>query len=109
MREDQKLTKYTISFNRYAAMVHWDEYALQRQFYKGLAARIKDELACINRADTLRRLREQASAIDGRYWAQQQEISQDSSKAQMPSNTKKETSDNSKSSNPPGTNTKSDK
>ena len=28
MREDQKLMKYTISFNRFAAIVHWDEHAL---------------------------------------------------------------------------------
>src|SRR6202043_148979 len=95
MCEDQKLTKYTISFNRFTAIVHWDEYALQWQFYKGLAR--------INHADTLCGLREQASAIDSRYWARQQEISQDSVKALIPNNNNKETSDNSKSSNPPGT------
>ena len=55
------------------------------------------------------RLCEQASAIDSHYWAWQQEISQDSIKAPMPNNNEKETSDNSKSSNPPGANTKSDK
>src|ERR1700726_2952451 len=103
MREDQKLTKYTISFNRFAAIVYWDKYALQWQFYKGLASRIKDELACVNHADTLCRLCKQASAIDSHYWAQQQEISRDSVKAPTPNNNKKETSDNSKSSNPPGT------
>ena len=108
MHEDQKLTKYTISFNRFAAIVHWDEYALQWQFYKGLASRIKDELACVNHADTLCRLCKQASAIDSHYWAQQQEISRDSVKAPTPNNNKKETSDNSKSSNPPGA-AKSDK
>src|SRR6202045_2642053 len=108
MREDQKLMKYTISFNRFAAIVHWDEYALQRQFYKGLASCIKDELARVNCADTLHGLREQASAIDSCYWAQQQEISRDSVKAPTPNNNKKETLDNSKSSNPPGT-AKSDK
>src|ERR1700731_4408811 len=108
MRKDQKLMKYPISFNRFTAIVHWDKYALQRQFYKGLASRIKDELACVNHADMLRRLCEQASVIDSHYWAQQQEISQDSIKALMPNNNKKETSDNSKSSNPPGT-AKSDK
>src|ERR1700730_4835974 len=75
MHEDQKLTKYTILFNRFAAIVHWDKYALQWQFYKGLASQIKDELACVNCADMLHRLREQASAIDSHYWAQQQEIS----------------------------------
>src|SRR6202045_1724271 len=91
MCEDQKLTKYTISFNRFAAIVHWDEYALQRQFYKGLASHIKDELAHVNRADTLRGLREQASAIQSCYWARQQEISRDSVKAPTPNNNKKET------------------
>src|SRR3984893_4374745 len=108
MREDQKLMKYTISFNRFAAIVHWDEYALQWQFYKGLASCIKDELACINCADMLCRLCEQASVIDSHYWARQQEISRDSVKALMFNNNKKETSDNPKSSNPPGT-AKSDK
>src|SRR6202045_921096 len=108
MRKDQKLTKYTISFNRFAAIVHWDEYALQWQFYKGFASCIKDKLACVNHVDMLCGLREQASAIDSHYWAQQQEISQDSVKAPMPNNNKKETLDNSKSSNPPGA-TKSDK
>src|ERR1700731_1634667 len=108
MCKDQKLMKYTISFNRFAAIVHWDEYALQRQFYKGLASHIKDELACVNHADMLCGLCEQASAIDSHYWARQQEISRDSVKALMPNNNKKETLDNSKSSNPPGA-TKSDK
>src|ERR1700730_16137293 len=108
MHEDQKLMKYTILFNRFTVIVHWDKYALQQQFYKGLASRIKDELACVNHVDMLHRLCEQASAIDSHYWARQQEISRDSIKAPMPNNNKKETSDNSKSSNPPGT-TKSDK
>src|ERR1700726_2230672 len=108
MHEDQKLTKYTISFNRFAAIVHWNEYALKWQFYKGLASRIKDEMARVNHADTLRRLREQASVIDSCYWAQQQGISRDSVKALMPNNNKKETPDNSKSSNPPSA-AKSDK
>src|ERR1700731_3324268 len=80
MCKDQKLTKYTISFNRFATIVHWDEYALQQQFYKGLASHIKDELACVNHADMLCRLHEQASAIDSHYWAWQQEISRDSIK-----------------------------
>jgi hypothetical protein len=102
MHKDQKLMKYTISFNRFAAIVHWDEYALQQQFYKGLASHIKDKLACINHADMLCGLRKQASAIDSHYWAQQQEIFRDSIKALMPNNNKKETSDNSKSSNPLG-------
>src|ERR1700731_1915639 len=103
MHEDQKLMKYTISFNRFTAIVHWDEYTLQQQFYKGLASHIKDELACVNHVDTLHGLCEQASVIDSWYWARQQEISQDSIKAPMPNNNKKETLDNSKSSNPPGT------
>src|SRR6202043_434199 len=81
MCEDQKLTKYTILFNRFAAIVHWDEYALQQQFYKGLASHIKDELAHVNHTDTLCGLREQASAIDSHYWARQKEISRDSIKA----------------------------
>ena len=66
MRKDQKSMKYTISFNRFAAIVHWDKYALQQQFYKGLASHIKDKLACINCADMLCRLHEQASAIGSR-------------------------------------------
>src|SRR6202045_3140946 len=75
MCKDQKLMKYTISFNRFAAIVHWDEYALQQQFYKGLTSHIKDELACVNCVDTLCGLHKQASAIDSCYWARQQEIS----------------------------------
>src|SRR6202045_1952649 len=86
MREDQKLMKYTISFNRFAAIVHWDEYVLQWQFYKGLASRIKDKLARVNCMNTLHRLREQASAIDSHSWARQQEISRDSVKAPTPNN-----------------------
>src|ERR1700730_16859280 len=69
MHEDQKLTKYTISFNRFAAIVHWDKYTLQQQIYKGLASCIKDELPHVTPVDTLHRLHEQASAIDSRYWA----------------------------------------
>ena len=90
-------------------MVNWDKYALQWQYYKGLASCIKDELAHVNHAMMPCGLCEQASAINGCYWAQQQEISQDSGKAPMPSNNKKETLDNTKSPNPPDANMKSDK
>ena len=47
MHEDHKLMKYTILFNRWAAIINWDEYTLQQQFYKGLASCIKDKIACI--------------------------------------------------------------
>ena len=63
MHKDQKLTKYTILFNRFATIVHWDKYALQRQFYKGLASCIKDKLDCcqcpIQRGQCTRREQEQ--------------------------------------------------
>ena len=90
-------------------MVNWDKYALQWQYYKGLASCIKNELAHVNHAMMLCGLCEQASTINVCYWAQQQEISQDSGKAPMPSNNKKETLDNTKSPNLPDANMKSNK
>ena len=36
MRDNQRITKYLVEFNRLAARVQWGNAALQHQFYNGL-------------------------------------------------------------------------
>jgi len=54
----------------------WNDKALYRQFYKGLPDRLKDELTCIGKAETLI-LQHQVQVLDQRYWEHQAEISRD--------------------------------
>ena len=35
MRDNQRITKYLVEFNRLAARVQWENTALRRQFYNG--------------------------------------------------------------------------
>ena len=68
MKDSDRLNKYTVKFNQYAALVHWDHAALHYFFHKGLAPRLKDELVHVAEARTLRELRKQVSELDNRYW-----------------------------------------
>ena len=53
MKENDQIRKYNIRFNTLASMVNWDTNALQWAYQRGLASRIKDELARIPEPRTL--------------------------------------------------------
>jgi hypothetical protein len=80
MKDDQKVLKYNVAFNQLAAVAHWDDRALLRQYYKGLPDRLKDELVHVDKATTTVKLRQQVHAIDARYWARKTEQSRNSGK-----------------------------
>ena len=45
MKLNQHITKYLVEFNWLAAIMGWDNYVLQHQFYHGLSNCIKDEVS----------------------------------------------------------------
>jgi len=49
--------KYIVEFNRLSTLTGWDNRALRHQFYRGLPARIKDEVSRVGKPDTLPALR----------------------------------------------------
>jgi Retrotransposon gag protein len=77
MKDNQKITKYIVSFQQLALRVQWGQAALQQQFYIGLPSWIKDEIARIGKLDTLIKLRELSQGIDARYWEHHSEISRE--------------------------------
>ena len=74
MRENQRITKYAVEFNRLASRVSWGDSALRRRFYQGLPSRIKDEISRVGKPGTLPGLRTLAHNIDARYWERRSEV-----------------------------------
>ena len=112
MKDSDRLNKYTVKFNQYAALVHWDHAALHYFFCKGLAPRLKDELVHVAEARTLRELRKQVSELDNRYWQRHFERAREqkshpssdskSKKSNQSSNTSSSSNNKSNSSNSSG-------
>jgi hypothetical protein len=73
MKPTQRISKYIVEFNRYSTITGWDKRALRHQFYRGLPARIKDEVSRVGKPDKLSDLRALAQSIDGRYWEREEE------------------------------------
>ena len=65
---------YFMEFNCLASRIQWDDHALLRQAYKGLACHIKIEMVHHDRPVTLLDLHKLVQAIDYRYWEQKAEI-----------------------------------
>lgn len=78
MQEHHKVIRYKVDFEELAARTPWDDNALSDLFYKGLAERIKDQIAASpnGKATTLAGRKNQALAFDTRYWERKNEISQ---------------------------------
>jgi len=81
MKENQKIAKYVVTFNRLATQVQWDNNALRHSFYRGLPDRIKDQIANVGKPDTLQDLRTLAQQIDHRYWERKSELGRESKTA----------------------------
>src|ERR1700722_7258557 len=69
MKPTQCIAKYLVDFT----ITGWDSRALRHQFYQGLPAQIKDEIARMGKPDTLSQLRLMAQSIDGCYWERREE------------------------------------
>ena len=81
MKDNQRMVKYLVDFNRLTAQVTWGDSTLQHQLYKGLPNRIKDEVSWIRKPSTLSGMRQLIQQIGVRYWECQSKISQESKKS----------------------------
>ena len=63
MAEGSRSTIYFVEFNCLASRIQWDDHALFRQAYKGLACRIKNEMVHHAWPVTLLDLRKLVQAI----------------------------------------------
>lgn len=78
MRDGQRINEYVVEFNRLMTQVRgWGDGALRHQFYKGLPARLKDEISRIGKPDTLEEFSTLAQAVDARFWERRGEITRD--------------------------------
>ena len=85
MKDGQRITKYIVDFQRLAVRVQWGDAALRHQFYKGLPARIKDEIARVGKPARLEQLKLLSQSIDARYWERRNESSREApQQAQKP-------------------------
>ena len=74
MTEGSHSMTYFVEFNRLASRIQWDDHALLRQAYKGLACRIKNEMVHHDQPITLRDLCKLVQTIDHHYWEQKAEV-----------------------------------
>ena len=65
---------YFVEFNRLASRIQWDDHALLRQVYKGLAHRIKNEMVHHDWPVMLLDLCKLIQAINYQYWERKAEI-----------------------------------
>src|SRR3979490_2070229 len=79
MRDNQRVTKYVVEFNRLATRIEWGDAALRRQFYNGLPSRIKDKIARLGKPNSLLQLRLLTQSIDARYWERHSEVARETS------------------------------
>jgi hypothetical protein len=79
MRDNQRITKYLVEFQRLAACVQWGDTALRQQLYNGLPSRIKDEIARVAKPNTLDKLWTLAQTIDACYWERRSEVARETS------------------------------
>ena len=74
MAKGSRSAIYFMEFNRLASYIQWDDHALLRQAYKGLARHIKNEMVHHDQPVTLLDLRKLVQAINYRYWERRAEI-----------------------------------
>ena len=111
MRDNQRISKYLVEFNKLSSLVEWNSAALRRRFYKGLPTRIKNEIARVGKPDTLQGLRTLAQSIDARYWEYKSEQNRESSskpvhqekKTPVPQTSQQHSHNTPSSSKPPNT------
>ena len=77
MKDNQRITKYIVEFDRIAPLTEWDDKALRNRFYRNLPTRLKDEISSDGKPKTLAGMRTLAQLFDHRYWERQEEIRQE--------------------------------
>jgi hypothetical protein len=98
MGEGQKFIKFIIFFNCLSSLVDWNDQALHHSFYWALPNWIKDEIARVQRPNTLIGLKALALQIDSRYWRRQEEIKRENKSKLSTTSQDKSNNNNNKSS-----------
>src|SRR5271169_2943761 len=75
MKDNQRILKYNVEFNRLAVQTGWDDSVLRHHYYSGLAERIKDVMGQVGKPSTLEEMRTVAHSIDARHWEHAREKS----------------------------------
>jgi hypothetical protein len=79
MKDNQRILKYNIEFNRLAVQTGWDDSVLRHRYYSGLAERIKDAMGQTGKPSTLDEMKNIAHSIDARHWERVREKSRSGS------------------------------
>ena len=85
MRDNHRIVKYNVDFNRLAIRTGWDDSVLRHRYYSGLAERIKDAMGQVGKPSTLVELKNLAHSIDARHWERLREKSR-TEKSNPPNN-----------------------
>jgi hypothetical protein len=99
MRDNHRITKYVVEFNRLAADISWDDRALCRRFYKNLPARLKNEISRVGKPRSLADMRTLAQQMDYRHWEREEEIRQENATRKNPSSNNSGTNSGNSNSN----------
>lgn len=73
MRDNEQIRKYNVRFNSLAVLTDWDTSALKWAYQRGLAPRLKDEMARIPEPRSLAEYRQEVVRLDNRYWRREEE------------------------------------
>ena len=88
MRENQRILKYNVEFNRLSILTGWKGPILKHRYYTGLAERIKDVIGQQGKPADLAELKSVAHAIDARHWERLREKTRNDSKTPQKSDNK---------------------
>ena len=81
LRQTGSASSYYTIFNNLATLLNWGDAALRSQFYEGLKSRVKDQLANVDKPDTLESMKNLAIRIDNRLFERDQERKYESTPA----------------------------
>jgi hypothetical protein len=79
MKDNQRILKYNVEFNRLAVQTGWNDSVLRHRYYSGLAERIKDVMGQQGKPSTLENMKTIAHSIDSRHWERIREKSRSGS------------------------------
>jgi hypothetical protein len=96
MRDNHRILKYNVDFNRLAIQTGWTNSVLRHRYYSGLAERIKDIIGQQGKPSTLEGMKTLAHAIDSRYWERLREKSRADDSQPKSDNKNSSKSDNGK-------------
>jgi Retrotransposon gag protein len=101
MRDNHRIIKYNVDFNRFAIQTGWDDSVLRHRYYSGLAERIKDVIGQVGKPSTLTELKTLAHSIDARHWERLREKSRSDKSNQSNNNNKSDKKPHNSSNNQP--------